>query len=112
MDELTQEQENEAKKLLILQIDPALAVYNELESIGQKLDDIANKEIPPFPEFPLPLPFPNIPEPLKEVSINNFPDVSFVEVLNFDSSETNSLLQKILDKKEEPLDIQVTLNLI
>lgn len=95
--------------------DKDLLLFEELEDINATLKVISEKEPPPFPEFPTPLPYPQFPEQ-KEVV---FPDVQFVEVLNFpevkipkmDMSKTNSLLQELIDKEPKQIDINVTLKI-
>ena len=70
----------------------------------QKVEVLNQIEIPPFPD---------IPEP-KEVI---FPSIQKVEVMNqmeipeADMSETNSLLQQLIDKKDGSIDIKVSLKL-
>ncbi len=107
------DKETQAQKLITLQEDPALALYSELCEIKDVMTVIAEK---PDLEFPT---FPEIPEPLEEVSIKNFPEVMKVEIMNqmempkmeCDMSMTNSLLQRLIDKESEPVDITVDLNI-
>lgn len=114
---LTQEQINKLKKIASFEDDKAFAIFQEIEAVNEKLDVIASKETPKMPEMP------EIPQPLEEVSINNLPEIQKVEIVNFpkeketkenkiDLSKTNSLLQQLLDKEAEPLDIKVKLNLV
>lgn len=92
-----------------------LPVVEELRSIGDTLKQILEKETPAFPEIPA---MPEIPEPLEEVSVKNFPDVMKVEVTNpvkmpeipkLDMTETNTLLQELIDKEDK---LEITLEII
>lgn len=89
-----------------------------VESIDEGLAAVveAIKAIPEAPEAPEVI----IPPYPTDVSINNLPDVQKVEIINlpeekeytWDMSETNGLLKAILDKKDEPLDVTVHLDLV
>lgn len=76
----------QAEKLALLNDDPSLAIFDELQGIGDVLHAIADKEIP------TPEPFPEIPK--------------------VDLGPTNDLLKKLLDLKNEPIDVSVKLNLV
>lgn len=79
---------SKAKKVLTFAQNPQLAIHDELSESNDRLEAlaastdaskellevIASKEFPEFPE---------IPKPLEEVSIKNFPAVQKVEVANF-----------------------------
>ena len=68
-----------------------LPIVEELQAIHETLRAVAEKEYPQFPEIPEPLPFP--------------------EILKTDLTETNDLLKKLVEKKHEPVEIEVKLDL-
>lgn len=111
---IDEEKLNKAKKLAQFAKNKDLATFQELMDIGEKVTAILNKpdlEIPPFPEIPETV----IPD---NVKVNNLPDVQQVEILNLpekeevDFSETNNLLQMIVDKLGKEEDINITLKLV
>ena len=85
------------KNLAPFKKDPQLAIYHQLSQLNDKLDeikplleDIKSKEyptIPPFPDFPEQIPYPEQP----------------------DLSKVETLLQKLIDKK--PDDVVVKLDI-
>lgn len=89
MDEKTAQKVN---KLAEFAKNPELAIFEEIQQIGETLSTMCDKEMPE------PLPFPEIPEP-KETNM----------------TETNDLLKQLIAKEDvetEPLDISVTLKIV
>jgi hypothetical protein len=66
-----------------------LAHFMEAIDTNDKLQALIDKEAPVFPSFP------EMPEP-KEI----------------DFTETNSLLQQLVDKEDKPIDVNITLQLV
>lgn len=106
--ELTQEQIDKLEKYTKFEESKDLAIFDELQQMNKTLKEIVDKpniEIPPFPEIPetvvnVPETVVNVPQPKVEVKTEKI-----------DLTKTNSLLQKLLDKKEEPLEVSVELHL-
>src|SRR3990167_2372439 len=101
MDENEQKKKEDTEKLLGLAKD--LALFDEIQEMNDSLKDIhetvktiAEKELPPFPEMPVP--FPEMPV---------FPP--FPEIPVTDLTETNDLLKKLVDKKDESIEISLEL---
>ncbi len=89
---MNEENNTKLAKLSTFSQNPQLAIFDELQEANGYLRVISQKE---FPEIH---PFPEIPEQ-KET----------------DMTETNVLLQKLLDKEDsesEPMDISVTLKIV
>lgn len=108
------DKEKQAKKLLTLHEEPILAIFDAIGEVNDNLKTLIEKEMPEIP------PFPEIYEPLEEVSVKNFPLIQQVEVINFpeqkemetyDMTETNRLLQSLLDKEDKEVNISVTLKI-
>lgn len=85
MSELTSQQKKKAQNLLDFSqkssIHPSLPIVEELQAIGETLKSIEAKKMPEMPEFPEP----------KET----------------DMTETNSLLSRLLERGNEPLEITI-----
>lgn len=68
-----------------------VATSTELQAVNGTLREILAKETPPFPEIPKPLPFPDMPVT--------------------DLTETNSLLSRLIERENETIDVNITLEL-
>ncbi len=87
-----EEKQQKIKKLSTFAQSPTLATFDVMNEIADSLKVIADKEEKEMPEFP-----------------------AFPEIIKIDLSETNNLLQQILDKEEKeelPMDISVTLKIV
>lgn len=85
---MDENKKKEIVKLINLKDEPALVIFEELQSIGKTLETIANKEMPEIP------PFPEIPEQKEP-----------------DMTETNTLLKQLLEKEAKPVEISVELQI-
>ena len=87
-----------------------LPIYEELCEINETLRVIAEKpdiEIPSFPEIPEQKDV-VFPETMKVEVVN---PVKFPEMPKVDLTQTNSLLQKLVDREDKPVDISVSLKI-
>ena len=105
--ELSPSQKQKIKKLLDFADNNNRAIFDELQQVNETLKAIASK-----PDIEIPGPI----EP-KDVT---FPDIQKVEVTNpvvipdfpqTDLTKTNTLLQKLIDKEDRPVDINVNLEI-
>lgn len=81
---MKEEQKKQAQKLLLLEKEPALAIFDELQQINVTLSQINAKEYPEIPEQ----------EP--------------IDIPEIDLTETNNLLQELLQKDNPQQDIDLS----
>ncbi len=108
--------------------DKTLQKLEEVKSAGlasnitlKKIEKAVSREPQKFPEFPKPLPFPEIKPTdmsetnrlLKELLDKELPEFpSIPEQKDVDFTATNDLLKKLLDKEDKDLNISVSLKIV
>ena len=96
-----------AENLLKLEEDKDLPILEEIQRTNEILEGVLNRKIP--------APIVNIEPPIVKVEapIVNVPAPKVeVKTEKVDMTKTNTLLQKILDKEVEPVDISVSLKIV
>ncbi len=115
MNEEQQQIINKITKYASFEANNNMAIFEELQALNETLGTIANKPDIEIPETIIP-PMPDVMN-VKVINPTDIPKMMKVEVMNpmkmpeMDMSKTNDLLQKLVDKEEKDVDINVILTL-